>query len=251
MKLNNQSSYKVDNRLNQDNQSSESSKTVEYLTVQKFAERAGVSNQAVYERIKKDLTGYTTKKGNRMMISAAALDFVGNKVDNQVVQAESIKQSSDSSKQSNNSSERPSDSSVLLENQSIFQVIKQADNQAHNQANSTESLKKQVENQPSQVEQSSDSRTLLEYLMKENARLIAEIERKDALISEKDAAISDFAARFAAIAEREQEISTRALATTGQAQMLHAMSEQTDAIDAPQEFTEAEKKRPWWKRKGK
>lgn len=249
MKLNNQSSDKADKRLNQVSQSSE---TVEYLTVQEFAERAGVSNQAVYERIKKDLTGYTTKKSNRMMISVAALDFVGNKVDNQVIQVNSIEQSSNlSGKSSNltsNLSGKSSDSSVLLEDNSSFQ----SSNQVNNQTKSSETSMNQLENQSSQAERSSDSRTLLEYLIKENARLLAEIERLNAIIAEKDTAISDFASRFAAIAEKEQEISSKALATTGQAQMLHAMSEQVEALDAPQESTEAQAKRPWWKpRKGK
>lgn len=180
-----------------------------YYSVQEFAELAGVSKQAVYDRIKKDLAGYTVKKGGKTMISGEALQFVGNRDDVQ---------------------DNSSNFMFELENQSI-------------QPSDVE----QVENQASKDKQASESSLLLEYLMKENARLLAEIERRDALIAEKDAAISDFASRFAAIAEKEQEISSKALATTGQAQMLHAMSEHVEALDAPQEPTEAEKKRPWWK----
>lgn len=199
----------------------QSSDTRAYYTVQEFAEFAGVSKQAVYERIKRDLQGYTIKRAGKTMISGDALQFVGNK----------------------------DESSGLM-----FDL--------DNQSSQDEQLE-QVENQESQssktVEYLNSKEGLLEYLQSDIERLRmdidrlhGEIDRLNGVIADKDAKIAEFAERFAGLAEKEQEISSRALTTTGQAQMLHAMSaEQPEVIDAPQELQEAEKKRPWWKRKGK
>ena len=89
----------------------------------------------------------------------------------------------------------------------------------------------------------------LEHLRNDIVRLHGEIDRLNKVIAEKDARIAEFAERFAGLAEKEQEISSNALRTAGQAQMLHAMSEQPETLDAPQEPQKAEKKRPWWKMK--
>ena len=62
---------------------------------------------------------------------------------------------------------------------------------------------------------------LINYLKEENQRLINANK-------EKDAVIQSYAERFATLVEREQEISAKALNTTGQAQLLHAMSESQD-----------------------
>ena len=116
-------------------------------------------------------------------------------------------------------------------------------------------------NQDSQEEYS-----FLEYLIKENARLIAESERKDAVIAEKDRELHTYYERvmglteqLASLAEREQDIASKALNTTGQAQLLHAMSgDQSEVVTmvqgnalADETPPEKPKKSPWWKRKGK
>lgn len=62
---------------------------------------------------------------------------------------------------------------------------------------------------------------LIDHLKEENQRLINDNK-------EKDAVIQSYAERFATLVEREQEISAKALNTTGQAQLLHAMSESQD-----------------------
>ena len=202
----------------------QSSDTSAFYTVQEFAELAGVSKQAVYERIKRDLKGYTIKHSGRTMISGEALQFVGNK-------------------------EESSESSGLMfeldSASSQSEQLEQVDNQSLEQESQAIKQPNQTTNQPSKADD------LLEYLRKDVERLHGEIDRLNKMIAEKDAKIAEFAERFAGIAEKEQEISSNALRTTGQAQMLHAMSEQPDAIEAPQEPQEADRKRPWWKRKGK
>lgn len=198
----------------------QSSNTSAYYTVQEFAELAGVSKQAVYERIKRDLQGYTIKKAGKTMISGDALQFVGNK-------------------------EESSGLMFDLDNQSSQDV-------------QLEQVEKQESKPSKAVEYLNSKEGLLEYMQSDIERLRmdidrlhGEIDRLNGVIADKDAKIAEFAERFAGLAEKEQEISSRALATTGQAQMLHAMSEQPEVIDSPQEPQEDEKKRPWWKRKGK
>lgn len=195
-------------------------KTNAYYTVPEFAELAGVSKQAVYQRIRRDLKGYTIKEAGVTKISGDALELVGSKDISKVDQGETSK----------------------------FKFELDYESSEVDQA---ESKVNQVESQPNSKVDQAESSGLLEYLKQDIERLHAEIDRLNGIIAEKDAQISEFARRFADIAEKEQEISSNALRTAGQAQMLHAMSEQPEMIDAPQEPQEDEKKRPWWKRKGK
>lgn len=180
-------------------------KTNAYYTVPEFAELAGVSKQAVYQRIRRDLKGYTIKEAGVTKISEAALELVGSKVDQEETSKFKFELDCESSE--------------------VDQVISKVDQ--------------------------AESSGLQKYLEQDVERLHAEINRLNGIIAEKDAQISEFARRFADIAEKEQDVSSRALATAGQAQMLHAISEQPDKIDAPQETQEAEKPRRWWQRKGK
>lgn len=191
------------------------SKEVEYYTVPEFAELVGVSKQAVYQRVKKDLAGYTVMRAGVTLVSAEALPLVGGK--GKVDQPEQVK--------------------FIEEEGKVEQAVVQEESEVDKEVNKLDKVE--------QVKSSEDNK-LLEYLIKENARLIQELEKKDSLIAEKDAAIADFASRFASIAEKEQDISSHALATAGQAQMLHAMSE-ADGIEAPAE--EVPKKRHWWQKK--
>ena len=195
-------------------------KTNAYYTVPGFAELAGVSKQAVYQRIRRDLKKYTIKEAGVTKISGDALELVGSKDISKVDQEETGK----------------------------FKFELDYNSTAVDQPNSKVD---QVGSQPNSKVDQAESSGLLEYLKQDMERLRAEIDRLNGIIAEKDAQISEFARRFADIAEKEQDVSSRALATTGQAQMLHAMSEQPEVIDAPQGPQEAEKKRSWWRRKGK
>ncbi len=214
----------------------EMNKSTAFYTVPEFAELAGVSKQAVYQRIKKDLKGYTRKEAGVTVISGEALELVGSKVE----QAEL--------------------SEFNFELDSGMDEVEQL----YREISKVDQSKRKVD----QDNQSSESTSLREYLNSKEGmldylisdlrnlrnnieRLQKEIDRLNSIIADKDAKIAEFAERFAGLAEKEQEISSRALATTGQAQMLHAMSEQPEVIDAPQEPTGAEKKRPWWRKKDK
>lgn len=50
----------------------------QWMTVREFAQAAGVSIQAVYQRLDKDLTSYLKAEKGRKYINADALQFVGN-----------------------------------------------------------------------------------------------------------------------------------------------------------------------------
>lgn len=57
-----------------------------YLSVKEFAKQAGVSTQAVYQRIDKDLKLFTKAKDGKKTISDAALRLFSNKGNNLVEQ---------------------------------------------------------------------------------------------------------------------------------------------------------------------
>ena len=51
----------------------------EYITVAEFAERAGVTKTAAYDRINKDLGKYVVEQDGKKMVDTAALAFIGRK----------------------------------------------------------------------------------------------------------------------------------------------------------------------------
>ena len=56
----------------------EKEQDIEWLTVNEFAERAGVSKQAVYQRLSKDLAEHCDVVDGRKVIKATALELIGN-----------------------------------------------------------------------------------------------------------------------------------------------------------------------------
>lgn len=226
-----------------------------YYSVPEFAELAGVSKQAVYERIRRDLSGYTKKEGGRTLVSEEALAFVGVKDIGKVDQEESkvldqvSKGSSQVSKESGQASKGKLDNLI----DSVEELRgKTAENQRNQVENQSESGGNPVENKA----ESRESSAFLDHLIKENTRLLAELAQKDRIIAEKDALISGYADKFAEFAEREQEISAKALTATGQAQTLHAMSAvgtAADVIEAPEpeevpEVRPVKRRWPWSKK---
>ncbi len=233
-----------------------------YYSVPEFAELAGVSKQAVYERIRRDLSGYTIKEGGRTLISGEALAFVGVKDIGKVDQAESkvLDRESKESSQVSKESDQVSKESGQASKEKLDSLIdsvgdlrgKSSENQRNHGGNQPESGGNQVESKA----ESRESSAFLDYLIKENTRLLAELAQKDRIIAEKDALISGYADKFAEFAEREQEISAKALTATGQAQTLHAMSAvgtAADVIEAPEPEEVPEErpvKRRWpWSKK--
>lgn len=206
-----------------------------YYSVPEFAALAGVSKQAVYDRIKRDLSGYTRKEGGRTVISGEALPFVGVKMESK---AENQLDFEKSSEKSTDTSESKENQGELLE---FLESVKenQAESKGESKGNQGKSQEKNQDSKDSQSSAAVESSSFLDYLIRENARLLSEIDRKDEIIKEKeeiikekDSAITGYADQFAAFAHREQEISARALTTTGQAQLLHAMSGAQD-MDSP------------------
>ena len=206
-----------------------------YYSVPEFAELAGVSKQAVYERIRRDLSGYTKKEGGRTLISGEALAFVGVKDIGKVDQGESeaLDQVSKESNQVSKESGQASKANLDCLIDSVEELRgKTAENQRNYDGSQQESGGNPVENKA----ESKESSAFLDYLIKENTRLLAELAHKDRIIADKDALISGYADKFAEFAEREQEISAKALTATGQAQTLHAISAvgtAADVIEAP------------------
>lgn len=226
-----------------------------YYGVPEFAELAGVSKQAVYERIRRDLSGYTKKEGGRTLVSEEALAYVGVKESGKVDQGES-KALDRVSKESNQVSKESSQVSKGKLDGLINSVEDLRGKTAEKQRNPVENQSESGGNPVENKAESRESSAFLDYLIKENTRLLAELAQKDRIIAEKDALISGYADKFAEFAEREQEISAKALTATGQAQTLHAMSAAgtaADVIEAPEpeevpEERPAKRKWPWSKK---
>lgn len=61
----------------------------EYLSIKEFAEKAGVSTQAVYQRIKKDLKLFIKVKNGKKFIAGTALPIFCDKSINQIASCKS------------------------------------------------------------------------------------------------------------------------------------------------------------------
>ena len=223
-----------------------------YYVVPKFAGLAGVSKQAVYGRIRRGgLAGYIKKEGGQTVVSEEALALYGVKTDSK----DGKDDSKDDDKGENQAESRESRD---IKDESINNQEKMGeliDSLYGMKENKAESKADQAECKACSQGKSRESSAFLDYLIQENTRLLAEIEKKERIIAEKDAVITGYADQFAEFARREQEISAKALNTTGQAQLLHAMSsEQAEVIEAEAETIEEtpeapSKWVPWWKRK--
>lgn len=56
----------------------------DYISIKEFASKAGVSTQAIYQRIEKDLKGFVKVENGKKLILIAALEFFKYKKENQV-----------------------------------------------------------------------------------------------------------------------------------------------------------------------
>jgi predicted DNA-binding protein YlxM (UPF0122 family) len=243
----------------------ESSGKNKLYTVPEFAALAGVSKQAVYDRIKKDLGGYTEKRGGKTLISEKALCMVGNgAVAHGVVDQSSGKVLEQDKNERSKALEQSSKADCQADGQvPLLSSEESSKGEADSQGREGGFTEKSSETDKLVKRGGQDEYSLLDYLIKENARLISENERKDAVISEKDRELHSYYERvmglteqLASLAEREQDIASKALNTTGQAQLLHAMSgDQSDVLAIGKGNTLSEetppekpKKSPWWKR---
>lgn len=56
----------------------------DYISIKEFANKAGVSTQAIYQRVEKDLKGFVKVENGKKLILIAALKFFKYKKENQV-----------------------------------------------------------------------------------------------------------------------------------------------------------------------
>lgn len=157
----------------------------EYLTVPEFAERAGVTKQAVYSRIKSGgIDGYISEEGGKKRISTAALSFFAPRQENGKV---------DSQEQTTLPGE-------------LTEVDRQVDGQEQSNSDKLiEALTAEIRGLREQVAEQS--------------------KREDELLSqlkEKDDKLMEYADKFAELSRQTAELANKAISTTGQAQMLHA-----------------------------
>lgn len=163
----------------------------DYITISEFANRAGISRQAVYARTQRDLAPYCIEDGGKRYIHTDALAVVGVKTDRQVL-TETVNPDCQVSEQELTEKCQPSPETV----------------------------------NPDCQPPSADIVTTLLKTIEQQNRII---EEQSKTIAENDRRIAEYAEKFAALAEAEQEISKRALATTEQAHFLHA-ADKNDAL---------------------
>ena len=210
---------------------------VECLSIAEFAEKAGVSKQAIYKQVnneKSQLTPYIIKEGRRTLIKTTALvELYG--VDMNKVES-STPTEGEQTTQDNPNTENGVDYSTQ-----ISTPEKPADN-----PKSTFSTQ---ENQPISTD-------YIAFLKAEIAELKAERADREQhfndTIREKDAIIKEQTERLASLAQQVAQLADKALIATSQQQYLTAMekAERAEPV-APdgqpaEEMTPAEPKRGFW-----
>ena len=104
----------------------------QYLTVQEFAQRAGVTVQAVYQRLEKDLKSYLKAEKGRKYIHSDALQYMKHssdiKADSSQIKEDSRNIQEDSSQIKGNSSDIKADSSTQesgIDLQSVIDTLRE------------------------------------------------------------------------------------------------------------------------------
>lgn len=212
---------------------------VEYLSIAEFAEKAGVSKQAIYKQVNNEnsqIAPYLLRDGKRTLIKVSALrelykvdtenlTFTTPTEDTEQPEATPIGKSKVGEPTPQTATDNPTD-----------QPIK---------PNST------LENQPISTD-------YIEFLKAQVAELKAEKDavekRLSATIAEKDSIIKDQSAQLAQLAQQVAQIADKALITTAQQQYLTARAggeavEITPSGEVPiEEQTPEKKKKSLWSR---
>lgn len=157
----------------------------EYLPVPEFAERAGVSKQAVYSRVKSGgIDEYVTEIGGKKHISTAALTFFApRQVENQeqTTSPENLMKVDGKIDGKVDDQEQPTTDKLIGE---LIEEIRSLRGQLTEQSRQEEELRQQVK--------------------------------------EKDEKLMEYADKFAELSRQTAELADKAISTTGQAQILHA-----------------------------
>ena len=212
---------------------------VEYLTIAEFAEKAGVSKQAIYKQVGNEnsqIAPYLLRDGKRTLIKVSALREL-YKVDTENLTFTTPAEDTEQPEAT------PKGESVVEETTpptTLDNPTKQPNNPISTQ-----------ENQPISTD-------YIEFLKAQVAELKAEKDavekRLSATIAEKDSIIKDQSAQLAQLAQQVAQIADKALITTAQQQYLTARAggdavEITPAEEVPiAEQPPEKKKKGFWSR---
>lgn len=208
---------------------------VEYLSIAEFAEKAGVSKQAIYKQVGNEnsqIAPYLLRDGKRTLIKVSALREL-YKVDTEnltfTTPTEGIGQPEATPKRENEVEETTPQTTADNPTQ-------QPDNPISTQ-----------ENQPISTD-------YIEFLKAQVAELKAEKDavekRLSATIAEKDSIIKDQSAQLAQLAQQVAQIADKALITTAQQQYLTAKAGGDTVETTPAEEVPAVEQPPEKKKKG-
>ena len=211
---------------------------VEYLSISEFAERAGVSKQAIYKQVNNEnsqIAPYLLREGKKTLIKETALKAL-YKVDVEY---------STFTPQINNPEQPEATQEGRIEvDEQPQQTTAEQPNEQPNNPNST------ADNQPISTD-------YIAFLKAQVAELKAEKEavetRLNATIAEKDSIIKDQTAQLAQLAQQVAQIADKALITTAQQQYLTAKASGEAVEVVAGEPPEAEQiktnhKKSFWKR---
>ena len=207
---------------------------IKYLSITEFAEKAGVSKQAIYKQIsnaKSQLAPYVYRDGKQPLIEITALSkLYGVEIENSTL-----------------STDNQPFSTAQDENSTLESTRNQEEIQPVN-PNST------LDNQPISTDYIAFLKAEIEGLKAEKAQTE---QRLNDTIKEKDQIIKQQTEQLASLAQQVADIATKALITTSQQQYLTA-AEKVDKQEPPAEEAiikevepEAPKKGFWAKLFGK
>lgn len=212
---------------------------VEYLSIAEFAEKAGVSKQAIYKQVGNEnsqIAPYLLRDGKRTLIKVSALREL-YKVDTENLTFTTPTEDAGQPKATPKGESKVEDTTppTTLDN-----PTEQPDNPIST-----------LENQPISTD-------YIEFLKAQVAELKAERDavekRLSATIAEKDSIIKDQSAQLAQLAQQVAQIADKALITTAQQQYLTAKAggdavEITPAEEVPvAEQPPEKKKKGFWSR---
>lgn len=212
---------------------------VEYLSIAEFAERAGVSKQAIYKQIGNEnsqIAPYILREGKRTLIKVSALMEL-YKVD--------IEETTFTTPKEGIEQPKSTQTEVVEVETPTPQINPDQPQKQPIKPNST------LENQPISTD-------YIEFLKAQVAELKAEKDavekRLSATIAEKDSIIKDQSAQLAQLAQQVAQIADKALITTAQQQYLTAKAggdaveitpaEEVPVVEQPPE----KKKKGFWNR---
>lgn len=196
---------------------------VEYLTIATFAEKAGVSKQAIYKQVNNEnsqIAPYVLREGKQILIKASALSALYG------VEENLLNHSTQEDVNVSTFTTQNEEAEVETSTQEATQ-----DNPASTHLNEQE----QQDNPISTPNNQPISTDYIEFLKLQIAELKedkAKVEQRlNDTIKEKDGIIKEQSAQLAHLAQQVAQIADRALIATSQQQYLTAM-EKNDRTDA-------------------